>query len=156
MKICGIRNALKTQPTIVQFHHVDPGDIAFNPAKMYQLTHQQIESFHKDGFLVVKASEHKLVDPQALKQWTEEVESWPKEFGKWMPYEEVTPSGKRQLMRTEKFVDYHAGLQELLCGDALRSTLKQLSDDVRHSSSFCSWKLLVFFVFLLTQPLISL
>lgn len=97
---------------------------------MYQLTTQQINQFHEDGFLVVKANEHKLVNPQALKQWTEEVRSWPKVFGKWMPYEEVTPSGQRQLMRTEKFVDYHDGFNELLCGEALRNTLAQLNDDV--------------------------
>lgn len=97
---------------------------------MYQLTQDQINQFHEDGFLVVTADEHKLVDPQILKQWAEEVRAWPKAFGKWMPYEEVTPSGKRQLMRTEKFVDYHDGFYQLLCGDALRNTLAQLSDDV--------------------------
>lgn len=98
--------------------------------KMYRLSQQQVDQFHEDGFLVVTASEHKLVDPQALKEWTEEVRSWPKVKGKWMPYEEVTPSGVRQLMRTEKFVDYHDGFYKLLCGEALRNTLAQLSDDV--------------------------
>lgn len=97
---------------------------------MYQLTQNQVNQFHEDGFLVVRTDEHKLVDPQILKEWAEEVRSWPKAFGKWMPYEEVTPSGVRQLMRTEKFVDYHMGFCELLCGEAMRGTLAQLSDDV--------------------------
>lgn len=112
------------------FHHVDPRDGGSNSLKMYQLTSSQIDQFHRDGFLVVKAEDHMLVDPEALKQWTEEVKAWPKVFGKWMPYEEVTTSCKRQLMRTEKFVDYHDGFQGLLCGDTLRNTLAQLSDDV--------------------------
>lgn len=98
---------------------------------MYQLSQQQINQFHEEGFLVVKATEHKLVNPQDLQKWTQEVRSWPKEKGKWMPYEEVTASGQRQLMRTEKFVDYHDGFNNLLCGEALGNILAQLSDDVR-------------------------
>lgn len=106
---------------------------------MYQLNQQQISQFHKDGFLVVKATEHNLVNPQKLQEWTEEVRSWPKERGKWMPYEEVTASGQRQLMRTEKFVDYHNGFSQLLCGEALGNILAQLSDNVCTRSCTRMW-----------------
>lgn len=99
---------------------------------MCQLSQQQIDQFHKNGFLILRIAEHMLVDPHTLYQWTEEVRSWPKEKGKWMPYEEITSSGKRQLMRTEKFVDYHKGFDELLGGEALLSILSQLSGAVRH------------------------
>lgn len=58
------------------------------------------------------------------------MQSWPKEIGKWMPYEEITASGESQLMRTEKFVDYHDQFNELLCGPALRNVLMQISGDV--------------------------
>ena len=97
---------------------------------MYNLSQDQINQFNTDGFLVVQAAEHKLVDPKLLQQWTSEVRSWPREKGKWMPYEEVTSTGQRQLMRTEKFVDYHEGFNGLLCGEALRNILAQLSGDV--------------------------
>lgn len=96
----------------------------------YKLSQQQIDQFHEDGYLLLRESEHKLVDPAKLQQWTNEVQSWPREKGKWMPYEEITPSGEKQLMRTEKFVDYHEHFNELLCGPALRSVLAQMSGDV--------------------------
>lgn len=96
----------------------------------YKLSQQQVGSFHEQGYLIVRASEHKIVKPDDLRKWTTEVKSWPKEKGKSMPYEEVTASGKRQLMRTEKFVDYHDQFNELLCGPALRGVLAQISGDV--------------------------
>ncbi|KAI1091277.1 hypothetical protein F5B19DRAFT_493505 [Rostrohypoxylon terebratum] len=51
-----------------------------------------------------------------------------------MPYDEVNTQGERQIMRTEKVVDYHAPLRELLCGDATFSLLKQLTgkDKINH------------------------
>ena len=73
----------------------------------YVPTPEQIAQYHKDGFLILRVQEHGLVDPQQLQQWTAEVRSWPKEHGKWMPYEEVNSNGEAQLMRTENFVDYH-------------------------------------------------
>lgn len=96
----------------------------------YQLTQDQIDQFHEDGFLIVRAAEHKLVDPAELREWASEVQGWPKVKGKWMPYEEETASGEKILMRMEKYVDYHDGFYELLCGPALRSVLAQMSDDV--------------------------
>lgn len=96
----------------------------------YRLSEAQIEQFHEQGFLIVRVDEHKLVDPIALRQWAIDVRCWPKEKGKWMPYEEVTASGERQIMRTEKYVDYHDKLRDLLCGPALSSVLAQLSGEV--------------------------
>lgn len=93
------------------------------------LTPQQISHFDTEGFLVLRASEHKLVDPEILHQWTREVRDLPLEKGKWMPYNEITPTGEKQLMRTENFVDYHAGFSELLHGSALTGILSQLTRD---------------------------
>lgn len=97
---------------------------------MYELSQEQVDQFHEQGYLIVRASEHQLINPDQLRKWTTEVQSWPKEKGKWMPYEEVTASGERILMRTEKFVDYHDQFNELLCGPALRGVLAQISGDV--------------------------
>lgn len=101
-------------------------------AKMYaySLCQSQIEEFHEQGYLVLRASEHNLVKSEELRQWTTQVREWPKSSGKWMPYYEVVSSGEKQLMRTEKFVDYHAEFERLLCGGELRSILAQLSGDV--------------------------
>lgn len=45
-----------------------------------------------------------------------------------MPYDEITPTGQKQLMRTENFVDYHPEFKNLLLGKALLEMLAQLSD----------------------------
>lgn len=58
-----------------------------------------------------------------------EVRSLPRETGKWMPYDEITSSGERQLMRTENFVDFHAGFASLLHGPELNGILKQVTRD---------------------------
>ncbi|KAH8810626.1 hypothetical protein F5884DRAFT_842719 [Xylogone sp. PMI_703] len=87
----------------------------------YQLSADQLEKYHKDGYHLVKASEHRLI-------WADEVHSWPREHGKWMPYDEINEKGESQLMRTECFVDYHPGLKTLLCGDELGIILHQLAD----------------------------
>jgi hypothetical protein len=96
----------------------------------YQLSHDQLEKYHRDGFLLVAADEHKLVTGTDLQTWANEIYSWPREQGKWMPYDEVNRNGERQLMRTECFVDYHAGLKALLCGDRLAVVMRQLSGHV--------------------------
>lgn len=95
----------------------------------YVLTEQQVRHFDREGYLVIRAREHNLVDPIELQRWADEVKKLPREHNKWMPYDEVLPTGKRQLMRTENFVDYHAGLASLLNGNALGSILKQLTRD---------------------------
>lgn len=98
-------------------------------AATYTLSQDQVDKFHKDGYLLVRAFEHQLVDSEDLKKWTTEVQSWPRRKGEHMPYEEVTASGERQLMRTEAYVDYHEQFRELLCGEALRSVLAQITGD---------------------------
>src|SRR3979411_2164229 len=106
---------------------------------MVSLTPEQIASYHEKGYLLLRVHEHRLIEPVALKQWTEEVKSWPREKGKWMPYDEININGERQLMRTENFVDYHRGFQQLVCGEALGQILKALSGDVcrRRRQPFC-------------------
>ncbi|KAL2811868.1 hypothetical protein BJX63DRAFT_422101 [Aspergillus granulosus] len=90
------------------------------------LTQTQLSFFHENGYLKLTAAEHGLVSPADMQQWTHEVRTWPLEKGKWMPYFEVTAQGTRQLMRTEKFVDYHTQFRNLLCGEGLGRILAQL------------------------------
>lgn len=79
---------------------------------------------------MVRVQEHGLIDPAELKKWTDEVAAWPRVRGKWMPYDEVNSAGEAQLMRTEKFADYHDGFHELLFGPGLTGLLGQLTGDV--------------------------
>ncbi|KAI9930105.1 hypothetical protein ASPWEDRAFT_99466 [Aspergillus wentii DTO 134E9] len=96
---------------------------------MYTLSPEQIASYHENGYLLLRVDQHRLVDPIALQKWTQEVKSWPQEKGKWMPYNEININGERQLMRTERFVDYHPEFKSLLYGEALGKILKALSGD---------------------------
>ncbi|KAI1432951.1 hypothetical protein GGR50DRAFT_688635 [Xylaria sp. CBS 124048] len=95
----------------------------------YKLSNAQVEQYHRDGFLLVPVTEHRLVDGKQLKAWTDEVRNWPREVGKWMPYDEINIHGEKQLMRTENFVDYHADFDALLRGEALRGILAQLNHE---------------------------
>lgn len=88
----------------------------------------QRRHFDEEGYIVLKATEHKAVDPRTLQSWTDEVSNLPREKGKWMPYDEITSTGERQLMRTENFAPYHSGFNSLLFGDAIRSILAQVTD----------------------------
>ncbi|KAI1629766.1 hypothetical protein EDD37DRAFT_67117 [Exophiala viscosa] len=88
-----------------------------------------VEQFHRDGYLLLGAEQHGLVDPKDLQAWTKQVREWPTEKGKWMPYHEVNVNGTRQLLRTENFVDYHPDFHAVLCGDALAQILKAISGD---------------------------
>ena len=99
---------------------------------MYSLNESQLEQYRRDGYLLLRASDHGLLsDPSVLQTWTQEVRNWPlsESYGKWMPYMEDTSSGP-QIMRTEKFKDYHEDFEGLLDGEALRSILNQLSGEV--------------------------
>ncbi|OQE30553.1 hypothetical protein PENFLA_c003G06016 [Penicillium flavigenum] len=96
---------------------------------MSPLTPEQIASYHENGYLLLRADEHKLVDPTELKRWTQEVQAWPRVKGKWMPYDEININGERQLMRTERFIDYHPGFKSLACGKQLAEILKAVSGD---------------------------
>ena len=93
-------------------------------------TPELIDQFKRDGYLLLRAEEHGLVNPRELQAWTEQVREWPAEKGKWMPYHEVNTDGTRQLMRTENFVDYHPEFHALLCGEAIARILKGLSGEV--------------------------
>jgi hypothetical protein len=101
---------------------------------MTTLNSSQIQQYRDQGYLVLRANEHSLVDPIELQKWTEEVANWPRAKGKWMPYDEVNSSGEKQLMRTEKFADYHEQFGKLLFGEPIANILKQLSSDVSYKT----------------------
>jgi hypothetical protein len=104
-------------------------------------TEEQIAQYHEEGFLLVRTSEHRLISPEDLQTWARQVHSWPKEKGKWMPYDEINVNGERQLMRTEKFVDYHPEFSAFLRGEGLINVLNKLSGTVSPKHLFSSYVL---------------
>lgn len=111
------------------------------------ISDQQVEDFHRDGYVVVKdlfTAEEK----QQIKQAVLEVQQWPFVKGEHMHYCENTPQGLRttnresynnaasdkmqQLCRTENFLDHHPTLRKLFMnngqGAAERAAAKLLGD----------------------------
>ena len=99
------------------------------------LSTEQIAIYHKDGYLLLQAHQHDLVDGEALGKWTNEIAAWPRVRGKWMPYDEINSAGESQLMRTERFANYHEGFRSLLFGPDLAGLLGQLTGEVSRSPS---------------------
>eukprot|EP01088_Endostelium_zonatum_P020607 TRINITY_DN767_c1_g1_i1.p1 TRINITY_DN767_c1_g1~~TRINITY_DN767_c1_g1_i1.p1 ORF type:complete len:263 (-),score=41.90 TRINITY_DN767_c1_g1_i1:95-883(-) len=80
--------------------------------KQRELSQQQVEDFHRDGFLVLRAED--MWTPEAvenLRNWTDDVGQWPEVAGKWMSYysKAVNGTDKRLLHRVENFFPYHNG-----------------------------------------------
>lgn len=95
------------------------------------ITDEQLKSFQDDGFLHIRRKDHGLIpDPAEPSRWADEIVSWPREKGKWMPYDELNAKGEKQLMRTENIVAYYPPVKDLLCGEGVFSMLKQLSGKV--------------------------
>jgi ectoine hydroxylase-related dioxygenase (phytanoyl-CoA dioxygenase family) len=74
------------------------------------LTPQDIDQFHRDGWLLTSPFFAQRVTD--IRTWVDDVQSWP-EDGDWLHYREMTDRGPR-LCRTENFVPFHAQLRQLL------------------------------------------
>ena len=82
------------------------------------LSDEQIEQFHRDGFLVVRGM-YSQQEIESISAWTEEVASYPELPGKYMMYfEESRGDGSRILCRIENFVPFHEGFSTLCSTDA--------------------------------------
>lgn len=96
--------------------------------KPYTLSEEQLASFDRDGFLILRD----LLDEPTTKeiqQWSQNVHDWPYEPGKWMPYEEQREDGTRVLCRTENFADFHDGFDKLFRGQRLLGILEQINKE---------------------------
>jgi hypothetical protein len=95
-----------------------------NPEKI--LSDQQIEQFHRDGFLLVRGM-YSSDEVQAISDWTEEVAGFPEVPGKYMMYfEESQADGSRILCRIENFVPYHEGFSKLITARRMRLAVSEL------------------------------
>ncbi|ORY29323.1 hypothetical protein BCR39DRAFT_532323 [Naematelia encephala] len=91
----------------------------------YALSPEQIKSFHEDGFLMLPD----VLKPDQVKDmqaWSAEVKGWPNRLGQHMHYEEVRADGTTGLCRTENYVNYHKGFNDLFRGERLTGLLSEL------------------------------
>jgi ectoine hydroxylase-related dioxygenase (phytanoyl-CoA dioxygenase family) len=90
------------------------------------LTDEQIEQFHRDGFLVVRGmySPDEVADIGA---WTDEVANYPEVPGKYMMYfEKSKVDESRILCRIENFVPYHEGFSKLITARRMQQAVTEL------------------------------
>ena len=88
------------------------------------LTTEQLESWKKNGFLLIKQF-YTSEEQRIILQKTNEMENWDEIPGKWMKYYEKEVDEKN-LTRKENYLDYDLALNSLLNGQKVKNILKEL------------------------------
>lgn len=92
------------------------------------LTPGQIETFRRDGFVLVRGF-YNADEMADITAWVDEVQHWPETPGKYMMYFEETKSGERILNRIENVPPYHVGFARLTGDDKMRGACAQLFEE---------------------------
>jgi hypothetical protein len=91
----------------------------------FKLLPEQIESWERDGFLVLK----NVFSPEMkenLIRWCTELQFLPPTPGKWMHYYEGGSGENKKLSRTENFLPFHEDLRTLLTTGPIIDALEQV------------------------------
>lgn len=95
------------------------------------LSKQQIEQFHRDGYLFVRAM-YNADDMKNINQWTNEIAASPEKAGHYMMYFEPSKrDGSRIISRIENFVSFHPGFAELIT----RRRMQEAVSDLFHETA---------------------
>ncbi|MEJ2533885.1 MAG: phytanoyl-CoA dioxygenase family protein [Gammaproteobacteria bacterium] len=90
------------------------------------LTPEQVEQFHRDGYLLVRG----MYDPgevEEIARWTEEVAGSPEVPGRdWKYFESSKDDGSRILCRIENFVPFHEGFRQLITRRRMHQAVSEL------------------------------
>jgi hypothetical protein len=90
------------------------------------LSKQQIEQFHRDGFLLVRRM-YSAEEMKDICHWTEEVANSPEVPGHYMMYFEASKQdGSRIISRIEDFVSFHKGFAELITRRRMQQAVSDL------------------------------
>jgi len=90
------------------------------------LSNQQVEQFHRDGYLVVR-SMYSPREVAEISRWTDEVAAGPEVPGKIMMYfENSRDDDSRILCRIENFVPYHEGFSRLITQKRMQQAVSEL------------------------------
>ena len=90
------------------------------------LSDAQIESFHSDGYVVVRKlfTFEEMLD---ICSWTDDIQQWPETPGQHMMYfEQSSRNGERLLNRVENILPYHKQFKQLANSSRLKSSCGQL------------------------------
>ena len=90
------------------------------------LSEEQVEQFHRDGFLLVRGM-YSAKETADISDWTNEVAAYPEVPGKYMMYfEESQADASRILCRIENFVPYHDGFSKLITVRRMQQAVSEL------------------------------
>jgi len=90
------------------------------------LNQQQIESFNRDGFLLLHGL-YSAAEIEEISRWTDEVAARPETPGEQMMYFESSQTdGSRILCRIENFVPYHDGFSQLITTRRMQQAVSEL------------------------------
>lgn len=90
------------------------------------LSDQQIEEFHRDGFVLVRGM-YSTEEIRQISTWTDEVAAWPERPGSTMMYFETSQDdGSRILCRVENFVPFHEGFRSLITTRRMQQAVSEL------------------------------
>jgi ectoine hydroxylase-related dioxygenase (phytanoyl-CoA dioxygenase family) len=90
------------------------------------LSKQQIEQFHRDGYLLVRAM-YSAEEMKDISQWTDDVAGSPEVPGSYMMYFEPSKQdGSRIISRIEDFVSFHDGFAELITRRRMHQAVSEL------------------------------
>ena len=90
------------------------------------LSDEQVEQFHRDGYLVVRGM-YSPEEVDEISRWTDEVAAYPEVPGQYMMYfEQSRDDGSRILCRIENFVPYHEGFAKLIMARRMQLAVSEL------------------------------
>ncbi|MFQ6016814.1 MAG: phytanoyl-CoA dioxygenase family protein [Kiloniellaceae bacterium] len=91
------------------------------------LTEARIESFRRDGFVVVPGF-FEAAEMARMTAWVDEVAAWPEAPGRHMVYYEdsLAAPGKRVVQRIEDLTPYHAGFRDLFTRGRMIGAVSEL------------------------------
>jgi len=97
--------------------------------KVRKLTEEQLKSWERDGFLLIRAADlwQSDEDVKKLVKWTNELSSWPESAGKWMMYyANSLKDNSRILHRVENFFGFHEGFGKTFDSEGFLEFVSQL------------------------------
>jgi len=90
------------------------------------LSKQQIDQYHRDGFLLVKGM-YNADEMKDISHWTDEVAGSPEKAGHYMMFfESSKQDGSRIISRIEDFVSFHEGFAELITRRRMQEAVSEL------------------------------
>jgi ectoine hydroxylase-related dioxygenase (phytanoyl-CoA dioxygenase family) len=90
------------------------------------LSNEQVESFRRDGYVLVRGL-YSADEIRQISDWTDEVAAYPEIPGKYMMYYESSQAtGERILCRVENFVPYHEGFSKLITTRRMQQAVSEL------------------------------